>query len=174
MHIRNFEFKARVQHIAHYETLLHTLQPRFQGMDHQIDTYFNVPHGRLKLREGNIEHALIQYDRINAAEARQSDIILYQHQPNPALKQILTLQFGIKTVVDKKRRIYFIDNVKFHFDTVEGLGMFLEVEAIDDSDSLSIDYLKSQCDHYFQFFGLSADNLMDRSYSDMLLSAEHP
>jgi adenylate cyclase class IV len=31
----------------------------FRGHDNQSDTYFNVPNGRLKLREGNIENNLI-------------------------------------------------------------------------------------------------------------------
>ena len=32
----------------------------YKGLDHQIDTYFNVNIGRLKLREGSIENNLIQ------------------------------------------------------------------------------------------------------------------
>lgn len=34
-------------------------------------------------------------------------------------------------VVDKMREIYFIDNVKFYFDKVEGFGIFVEIEVID-------------------------------------------
>jgi adenylate cyclase, class 2 len=166
--VKNVEFKAKIEETERYEQKLLTLNPEFKGLDHQVDTYFNVPHGRLKLREGTIEHALIQYSRENIAGSKQSDVILYQHKPDPALKEILTLQFGIKKIVDKKRKIYFVDNVKFHFDVVEGLGTFLEVEAIDHSGELTAEYLKSQCDHYFQFFGLRHINLMEGSYSDML------
>ncbi len=165
--VKNVEFKARVPEIESYEQKLLSLYPEFKGLDHQVDTYFNVPHGRLKLREGNIENALIQYNRENIAGAKQSDVILYQHQPDPALKTILALQLGIKQVVDKKRKIYFVDNVKFHFDVVEGLGTFLEVEAIDHTGEFTSEYLRSQCDYYKDFFGLNEADMLEGSYSDM-------
>jgi predicted adenylyl cyclase CyaB len=139
------------------------------GLDHQIDTYFHVQKGRLKLREGNIENSLINYDRENIAGSKLSDIILYKHEPNAALKNILVHQLGVKTIVDKKRKIYFIDNVKFHFDVVENLGTFIEVEAIDSDGKYSIEALKVQCDHYFEFFGLTAINIVDQSYSDLIM-----
>jgi predicted adenylyl cyclase CyaB len=169
MNIKNVEFKARVEDPDLYEQKLLTLDPVFKGLDHQVDTYFNVPYGRLKLREGNIENALINYDRENLSASRESKVILYKHDPDPALKAILIRQLGVKAVVDKKRKIYFLGNVKFHFDRVESLGGFLEVEAIDSTGAFSTEDLKAQCDKYFYFFGLTEANIVDRSYSDLLL-----
>ena len=169
MNRKNIEFKAKVESLNTFEEKLQTLHPLYVGLDHQVDTYFNVTYGRLKLREGNIENALINYNRANTADAKLSDIILYQHKPDAALKQILELQLGVKAVVDKKRKIYFINNVKFHFDEVKGLGTYLEVEVIDEEGNLSIDEMKKDCDYYFQFFGLSQNQLIDRSYSDLIL-----
>lgn len=166
----NFEFKARSSRIAEQEAILQERNPRFVGLDHQVDTYFNVAHGRMKLREGTIEHALIHYERTNTAGAKQSDVILYQHRPDPALKAILAKGLGIKTVVDKKRRIYFIDNVKFHFDEVEGLGSFVEVEAIDHDGSIGLARLKEQCAHYAELLGITEADYLAGSYSDMLLA----
>lgn len=96
------------------------------------------------------------------------DPILYQHEPDGALKNILTKQLGVKITVDKKRKIYFIDNVKFHFDEVKGLGTFLEVEAIDSNETFTIEQLKEQCDKYFKYFGLDKSQLADKSYSDLV------
>lgn len=172
MNIKNFEFKAKVSEIKKYEDKLLKLNPEFKGLDHQIDTYFNVERGRLKLREGNIENSLINYDRINIAGSKESQIILYEHKPNAALKNILTKQLGIKVIVDKKRKIYFVDNVKFHFDIVENLGTFLEVEAIDDNEKFTLEELKMQCDKYFDFFGLTENSMIDKSYSDLILELE--
>lgn len=170
MHIRNFEFKAKVEDLEKMEQRLLMLNPKYKGMDHQIDTYFNVQHGRLKLREGNIENALINYEREDIADSKESKIILYRHQPDGALKKILIKQLGVKVVVDKKRKIYFIDNVKFHFDEVEELGVFIEVEVIDDRNRFDIDELKRQCNRYFDFFELKKENLIDKSYSDLMLA----
>ncbi|MGC4233299.1 MAG: class IV adenylate cyclase [Niabella sp.] len=172
MNIKNFEFKAKVAGIEKYENKLLTLNPEFKGLDHQIDTYFNVQHGRLKLREGNIENSLINYDREDVATSKASQVVLYRHIPDIALKNILIRQLGVKAIVDKKRKIYFIGNVKFHFDVVESLGTFIEVEAIDEHEAFTIEELKSQCDHYFKFFGLTEQNVIDGSYSDLIIELE--
>jgi adenylate cyclase, class 2 len=165
----NVEFKAKATVLDVLEKKLQTLNPKYVGEDNQIDTYFNTPTGRLKLREGNIENALIYYERINTAGAKQSNILLYQHAPDKTLKDILTTVNGIKAVVDKKRKIYFIDNVKFHFDVVKGLGTFVEVEAIDSTGDIGIEKLKEQCSYYAAFFNITANDYIAVSYSDLIL-----
>ena len=169
MHI-NFEFKAKCPDLGRLESLLKERDPLFVGTDHQIDTYFNVPNGRLKLREGNIENSLIHYSRSNTAGAKQSDVTLYRHQADSNLKEVLTKALGIKVVVDKKRKIYFIGNVKFHFDEVKELGNFVEVEAIDSDGTIGVEKLKEQCNGYVQLFGISKEQFMAESYSDLLLA----
>lgn len=168
--VTNFEFKATCQHLNILEQKLLELNPLFIGEDHQVDTYFNVLVGRLKLREGNIENALIHYERKNTASAKQSNVLLYQHSPNVFLKNILIKALGIKTIVSKKRKIYFIENVKFHFDIVENLGTFIEVEAIDKNGNIGIDKLKEQCTFYIEFFNLKNEDFIENSYSDMMMN----
>jgi predicted adenylyl cyclase CyaB len=168
MNLRNFEFKARTEDLNKLEQKLLGLNPVFKGEDHQVDTYFNVPSGRLKLREGNIENALIYYERPDTPDAKQANIILYKHKPEKSLKDILTKINGIKTIVDKTRRIYFIENVKFHFDSVNDLGTYIEVEAIDDTGEIRLEKLKEQCSMYFSFFGLKKSDFVDKSYSDLI------
>ena len=169
MNITNFEFKARSSDINSAEKKLHSLSPKFIGEDHQVDTYFNVEKGRLKLREGNIENSLIYYERKDVAGSKQSDVLLYSFQPDSSLKGILTKVHGIKVVVDKRRRIYFIDNVKFHFDTVENLGTFIEVEAIN-KNNIAIEKLQEQCNFYADFLGIKSSDYESQSYSDLLLN----
>jgi adenylate cyclase class 2 len=168
MHI-NFEFKAACNEPEKLEQILLNKNPVFAGTDHQVDTYFNVSSGRLKLREGNIENALIHYERKNEAGAKLSDVSLYHHNPDASLKEVLTRALGIKVVVDKKRKIYFIENVKFHFDRVEGLGTFVEVEAIDVDGSIGLNILKDQCNVYAQLLGINSEDYISLSYSDLLL-----
>lgn len=166
----NFEFKARSNNLVSLENKLLTLSPKFIGEDHQIDTYFNVEKGRLKLREGNIENALIYYERKNVADSKQSNVLLYQFQPDVSLKEILTKVQGIKVIVNKRRKIYFIENVKFHFDNVEALGTYVEVEAINTENS-GIEKLKEQCKYYADFFEIKDSDYESQSYSDLILKA---
>jgi adenylate cyclase class 2 len=169
MTILNFEFKARTSDLKNLEVQLLLLNPKFIGEDNQTDTYFNVTKGRLKLREGNIENSLIWYERQNITGAKQSDVLLYQHKPDKTLKDILIKIHGIKAVVDKRRRIYFVDNVKFHFDTVRKLGTFIEVEAIDNSGKIGIEKLKEQCNKYAKLLKIKPRDYIRFSYSDMVL-----
>jgi predicted adenylyl cyclase CyaB len=168
----NFEFKARTPDLEQLENKLLQLNPKFIGEDKQVDTYFNVEKGRLKLREGNIENALIYYERQNTADAKQSDILLYKHEPDPSLKEILIKVHGIKVVVTKSRKIYFIENVKFHFDTIAELGTFVEVEAIDSSGDIGIKKLKAQCKKYADLFEIKSSDFISLSYSDLILEIE--
>jgi adenylate cyclase class 2 len=169
MAIVNFEFKAGTHDLKNLEHQLLLLNPKFIGEDNQTDTYFNVAKGRLKLREGNIENSLIWYERQNITGAKQSDVLLYQHTPEKTLKDILIKLHGIKVIVEKKRKIYFIGNVKFHFDTVTKLGTFIEVEAIDTDGKIGIENLKDQCNMYAELFNLQPQDYISLSYSDMLL-----
>ena len=45
---------------------------------------------------------------------------------------MLPAALGIDVVVDERREIHFLGNVKNRLDDVTGLGTFVEIEAIDD------------------------------------------
>ncbi|MCS7053944.1 MAG: class IV adenylate cyclase, partial [Ignavibacterium sp.] len=127
----NIEIKAKCINQDDIRNKLKSLNADFKGIDFQTDTYFKVNNGRLKLREGNIENQLIYYQRENTSGLKQSDVILFNANPNSSLKEILKQSLGILIEVKKRREIYFIENVKFHLDYVESLGHFIEIEAID-------------------------------------------
>src|SRR3989304_7677704 len=107
----NIEIKAKSNNQDAIREILKSKNADFKGIDHQIDTYFKVANGRLKLREGNIENHLIYYERTNKRGPKQSQILLYKSEPNSSLKEILTKSLGVLAVVDKTREIYFLDNV---------------------------------------------------------------
>jgi adenylate cyclase class IV len=168
MTIQNFEFKARTNNLSDLEDAIKQFSPKFAGVDHQSDTYFNTINGRLKLREGNIENTLIWYERGNIAGAKASKVLL-SNSPDKSIKQILTVAHGVKIIVEKERKIWFIDNVKFHFDKVKHLGEFVEVEAIDKDGTIGLEKLKQQCAFYSDQFKILPTEYIAESYSDMLL-----
>jgi len=127
----------------------------------------------LKLREGNIEHHLIHYNREDKPGPKKSLVTLYRPNPESNLKQVLTNAMGVLVVVDKKREIYFIDNVKFHIDEVKDLGSFIEIEAIDSEGNIDQAELQKQCEKYIALFGIQEDDLIHLSFSDLLLQKQN-
>jgi len=142
----------------------------YKGLDHQVDTYFVVPSGRLKLREGSIENTLIYYHRVEVNGIKSSEVkyVSLNKDQVQGMKDLLAALHETLVVVDKQRKIYFIDNVKFHIDEVEQLGAFVEIEAIGDKGQ---DYqvLTNQCQSFMDLFGITESDCIDSSYSDLLL-----
>lgn len=170
MSLLNIEIKAFCPDLSQVRTRLLALSPQPAGTDIQEDIYFQVPSGRLKLRKGNIENALIYYQREETKGLKKSEIILYKTDPGNSPEIILAASLGIKVKVVKKREIYFLENVKFHLDEVEGLGSFAEIEAIDQDGSMGEAALAAQCLKYMEILGLTKDQCIDQSYSDMLIA----
>jgi adenylate cyclase, class 2 len=164
----NIEIKARCPDLSRVRKMLQSCGAEFRGVDRQTDTYFPCSGGRLKLREGNIENALIYYRRPNQLGPKQADVTLCRVAPDPALRQVLAESLGVRVQVVKRREIFFLDNVKIHLDQVDPLGSFVEIEAIDADGSLGRDRLMEQCRHWMDRFGIRPDDLIDRSYSDMI------
>ena len=122
----NVEIKAKCQQANDIEALLKAKNARYIGEDHQVDTYFNVKNGRLKLREGSIENNLIHYQRSNQEGPKKSVVALYGSTPNSTLKEVLTRANGVKIVVDKLRKIFFIDNIKEYRDEKGSIKLSVE------------------------------------------------
>jgi len=170
--MRNVEIKARCNRHEIIRKLISTKNGRFVGTDFQTDTYFNVPNGRLKLRQGNIENSLIHYSRENKKDAKLSSVSLYQTISDSTLKVVLKNALGILVEVKKKREIYFIDNVKIHLDEIESLGMFVEIEVIDKDENIDMTILQQTCNYYIELFEIKTADFIAISYSDMLLEKE--
>ena len=165
----NVEIKARTKDPDRIRKYLLSNTAVFKGVDEQTDTYFLVANGRLKLREGNIENNLIYYERDNMAGPKKSHFNLVKIEDAAGLKDALTKSCGIKTIVRKKREIYYLGNVKFHIDEVPGLGDFVEIEAGNVLADKTEDQLREQCEYYLQQFGIEERDLLTNSYSDMQL-----
>ena len=167
--MKNVEIKARCPDPDRIRHLLEVAGAVFRGVDVQRDTYFHVPHGRLKLREGTIENNLIYYHRPDQAAPARSDVMLHAISPGTGLGALLTAALGVRVVVQKRREIYFAENVKFHIDEVEHLGAFVEIEAIDRDGSLDEVLLLAQCRRFIDHLGIEEAQLVEASYSDLLL-----
>ncbi len=164
------EIKAPCDDHEKIESILLSRNAEFKGEDHQIDHYFKINQGRLKLREGLIENTLISYHRPNDTGVKVSDVKYLRLQKDQVASMLEVLRHVHEplVVVDKKRKIFFIDNVKFHLDTVNGLGSFVEIEAIGEEEE-KLTFLHSQCTEYLNVFGIEVSSCIPESYSDLLM-----
>lgn len=164
------EIKARSRDHVRQRGILLSAKADFRGEDHQIDYYFNVPTGRLKLRSGRIEQSLIFYQRPDRTGPKASAVSLTRLSSQREANELATTldrALGTWVAVDKHREIYFIENVKFHLDRVKGLGTFIEIEAIGSRPEEAI-ALREQCIHYQRLLGIDEEDLIKHSYSDLL------
>ncbi len=128
---RNIEIKARI-------TSVEALLPRAQALAGQAptllrqdDSFFAVPHGRLKLREfadGSAE--LIHYHRPDTAETKASDYVRAQVAHATALREALARACGLRGRVVKQRWLFIVGATRIHIDRVHGLGDFMELEVV--------------------------------------------
>lgn len=166
------EIKAACLQPNHAEQILLDQGAFLHGVDHQIDTYLTVPTGRLKIREGNVENNLIYYNRTEEeGELKESHVDLIPiDASNKNFVGLLKKVLPQKVVVDKIRKIFFIDNVKFHIDTVQQLGNFLEIEAISETGHTPKAELTAQCAYYMKLLGINKEDIINKSYSDLILA----
>lgn len=165
----NIEIKARCGQPDKIRQYLLQHNALYKGRDEQTDTYFHALNGRLKLREGTIENNLIFYERPDEPGPKSSQFHLVKIADAAGLKEVLTRSMGVKVIVRKSREIYYIENVKFHIDEVPGLGSFVEIEAGNLLADLPREKLQKQCDFYCTELGIQPGDLLDSSYSDMLI-----
>jgi adenylate cyclase class 2 len=128
---RNIELKCRLPDLEGARAIAKSLATRELGTIRQTDTYFQAKQGRLKLREVEGQAAeLIAYARPNTDDARASDYYIIRIDDPAGLLAALQATLGIRVVVRKTREVFLWHNVRIHLDEVEGLGVFLEFEAV--------------------------------------------
>ncbi|MEJ2052791.1 MAG: class IV adenylate cyclase [Calditrichaceae bacterium] len=164
----NVEIKARYDDLETFQTQVIQLPVTFEGEDIQIDTFFNVKTGRLKLREsllyGNL---LIPYLRPDQTGPKQADYELIKISDPKKLKFLFDEILGIYGTVRKKRRIYLFENVRIHLDAVENLGSFIEFEAVVD-DAADIKVNEEKINWLLDYFKINKDQLINVAYMDLL------
>lgn len=138
----------------------------------QQDTYFAVPRGRLKLRRQRAATAqLIAYERPDLPGQKESRYRLVAVEDPDGLEAALAGSLGIVAVVKKERRLFLLDNVRIHLDTVDGLGSFIEFEAVADPGDADLSRYEARLADLRRSFGIGDTDLVRGSYSDLILPA---
>lgn len=164
----NIEIKARCNDHSQVEKVMQRMNIPFESSEAQADTYFNVPNGRLKVREyGNKNAVLIPYIRPDLNKPRSSDYVLLDiNEPNHTI-DLLENMFGIRLVVEKVRKIYLYDNIRIHLDFIEDLGKFVELEGVITQEDQREETLQ-KIELLMELFEIKENDIVENAYVDLL------
>lgn len=166
--MRNIELKILLKNSKEVERLLKQTGAKFQGELHQVDTYFNYPRGRLKIREiNNKKFELIFYSRPNKKSSKISNYKIIKLTKKNAfqLKNLLSSYFGLKTIVKKFRLFWIYKHTRIHLDNIKNLGKFLELETV--KTNLNSTKANAEQKKIIDVLRLNKYPKIDRSYSDL-------
>jgi homotetrameric cytidine deaminase len=140
-----------------------------RGALHQTDTYFMSRRGRLKLRaDPDCGSELIAYRRPDGADATEST---YVRTPAPeSVVEALAAALGTTLVVSKRRRLFIWEGVRIHLDEVDGLGTFIEFEAVV-PDAGDLETAREKVARLRSELGIEDGALVSAGYADLLLDA---
>jgi predicted adenylyl cyclase CyaB len=132
---RNVEIKARAKDFDRQLALAVALADGPPDVLWQEDTFFHTPTGRLKLRmfkDGSGE--LIAYRRPDVSGPKTSDYTILPLDDVAATRATMTQLLGVLAVVRKARCVLMCGQTRIHFDKVDDLGAFIELEVVLDDD----------------------------------------
>ena len=171
---RNIEIKARIGGIEDLLPRARALAGHEAQLIEQDDTFFVVPHGRLKLREfadGSAE--LIHYHRADTAQAKASDYVRVPVPDATALREALQRGCGLLGRVQKKRWLLIVEDGGFstrvHLDRVDGLGDFMELEVVL-KDGQTDEQGQATAEGLMQQLGLATAPRLGGAYLDLLVT----
>jgi predicted adenylyl cyclase CyaB len=178
--MQNLEIKCVCPDLKRAEKVaLGELKAERFGKLAQIDTYFHIAPGRLKLRENRqlraegrkiqtIDFELIHYHRRNRKEAKASSYRILGVQDGKKTLHFFADSLGIKTRVHKTRKIFLKGNLRIHLDLVRGLGSFLEFELIV-NETHPLEECRRTMPELLRRFHIAGRELIRFSYSDLVL-----
>jgi adenylate cyclase class IV len=165
--------KSRLADLAAARATAERLGARFEWSDEQVDRYYELDGSRrLKLRTcGRAPAELIRYDRPEREGVRTS---AYEVLPvrDAEAHACLVPKTPPLVTVRKRRELWLVDNVRIHLDTVDGLGTFLELEAVVDEchdDAVC----RAQVATLMTALGVSVADAIRASYAELLQGALH-
>ncbi|HEY4612782.1 MAG TPA: class IV adenylate cyclase [Bacteroidota bacterium] len=162
----NLELKARYPSTRLAEHYARRLNARRVGLLKQLDTYYRVRRGRLKVREmNNKQFELIYYQRSDAKSSRYSRYHVIPLAAPGTMKDVCAMLFGEGAIVRKQRLLYRFKNARIHIDRVRGLGSFVEFEVLVTKGKRQAEELMGTLR---DAFGLSSRSIVGQSYSDLL------
>jgi predicted adenylyl cyclase CyaB len=164
---RNVEIKARVHDLDATRRRAAALAHAPSECMSQVDTFFHVPRGRLKIRQfENGSGELIAYDRENEAGPKQSSYVVASCADAHALCDALARALAVRGRVVKRRELYMVGRTRVHLDQVDRLGAFVELEVVLQDSEIGAGEREAR--DLMRRLGIEEEDLVQGAYIDLL------
>lgn len=166
---KNIEIKARHDNLERAREIALSLGVRSLGIDRQVDTYFQVQSGRLKVRQSSLSGSyLVPYLREQIKGPKACQYALVPLADGAMAVDLFSRILGVTVQVDKEREIFLFENVRIHLDRVKGLGNFIELEAVCAEDAV-IDDEYRKVSLLMKQLEIDGTKLEEGSYQELLV-----
>jgi predicted adenylyl cyclase CyaB len=165
---RNVEIKARVPGLDAIREKARSRASSAAEFLQQTDMFFEVPQGRLKVREfADGTGELIAYHRPNDRGPKESVYSRSPCQNAKALSQTLGKVLAVRGAVVKRREVIMLGRTRVHLDEVEGLGSFVELEVVL-RECESVECGRLEADELLRVLDIPRHALIAEAYIDLL------
>ena len=172
----NIEFKALATDFASQQALAEKLSDQALQILYQRDVFFKIYDGRLKLRIfGPGDGELIFYRRPDALGPKLSDYQISHPDEPDKLEALMSRALGRLATVNKRRTVYLCGRARLHFDQVDELGEFIEVEVVlteAETREQSFAAAEQEARELMQALRIREDDLVECAYVDLLLQEQ--
>lgn len=166
------EVKARADHLPVKEQLS-VMGAVFVGVQHHCDTYFNAPDRDFAKTDEALRIRSVDGRSVMTYKGKKLDTLSKTREEfetpvdgGTTRSILLALGFYESGIVKKTREVYRFENMTICLDKVEGLGEFMEVEIVAESN---IETHRKQIFSFLANFGIREEDSIRTSYLEMVL-----
>lgn len=172
------EAKVRINDIEGMEKRITEQGAEYTGTIKQADEYFDFPDmqifnsgGAFRVRDSDGNYRVTYKGRKKDEETTSRDEIEIAIESAEKMIKILeNMGFVRLCEINKKRKVYLLAGLKISLDEVEGLGSFMEMEGMANSEK-EYKEKKGEIFKLLDNLGVSSEDISQRSYMEMALGS---
>jgi adenylate cyclase class 2 len=170
------EVKVRINDIKVMENRIEEQGAEYEGMIKQADEYFDFPDMRIfnsgsafrvRAADGNyrVTYKGVKKDKETTSRA---EIEIAIESAEEMIKILENIGFIRLCEIKKKRKVYLLAGLKISLDEVEGLGSFMEIEGMANSEE-EYKAKKGEIFKLLDKFGVPLEEISQKSYMELAL-----
>ena len=168
------EVKARADH-ERIKELLRDLGARAIDVEHHYDTYYNAPHRDFSITDEALRIRIVNGRAVLTYKGKKLDAVSKTREEfetgvdGDTMRSILlSLGFVESGVVKKTRAVFELEDMTICLDSVDGLGEFIEVETMVESES-DVELHRARVFGFMERLGIGEGDSIRVSYLEMLM-----